>query len=215
MKIGITSFCGKPLLIGVAGPSCAGKTMLAQRLAGSLESLSPVVLCLDSYYADLSHLESAERDRRNFDSPAAMDSELLLQHMRALAEGRTIQKPVYDFSTHTRAQRREPITPGACVIVEGLFTLYWEQLREIFHTRVFVSVKDELALFRRQIRDTQERGRTPATVLAQYTETVRPMCERYILPTRRYADVIVHGSDPVGDIANAVMVHLKNEVGVS
>ena len=199
----------KPHILGVAGPSCSGKSEIARCLIKELSEMNPVILTLDSYYHDLSPLDPEERKHRNFDVPEALDHELLREQLMALANGSAIEKPVYDFATHTRSPQSERIVPGETVIIEGLFALYWEEIRELFHTSVFVNLHDHVCLSRRIERDTKERGRSRESVLSQYTETVRPMNEKYILPTKTFADIVVNGEDPLEQSTALIMAHIR------
>jgi len=198
-----------PHIIGVAGSSCSGKSEIARHLIKRFSEMNPVILNLDSYYLDLSPLDPAEREKRNFDVPEALDHELLREQLLALANGSAIEKPVYDFITHTRSPQTERIVPGQIVIVEGLFALYWEEIRNLFHTSVFVDLHDHVCLSRRIERDTIERGRSRESVLSQYTETVRPMNEKYILPTNTFADIVVNGEHPLEQSTALIMVHMR------
>ena len=197
-----------PHIIGVAGPSCSGKSEIARCLIKELSKMNPVILTLDSYYHDLSPLDPVEREARNFDVPGALDHELLREQLLALANGSAMEKPVYDFATHTRSPKPERIVPGETVIVEGLFALYWEEIRELFHTSVFVTLHEHVCLSRRIERDTKERGRSRESVLAQYNKTVRPMNEKYILPTKTFADIVVDGEDPLARSTALIMAHI-------
>ena len=190
----------KPYLIGVAGPSCAGKGTLAAHLVSRFNASTPdavgsvaAVLSLDSYYRSLSHLEASERARYNFDTPHAIDSDLLLQQVRQLREGRTVECPVYDFVAHTRARRSIEFAPRPFIVMEGLFALYWEELRALLGTKVYVDLGEELCLERRIERDVRERGRTRESALLQYQTTVAPMARRYVYPARAHADLLVSG----------------------
>jgi uridine kinase len=179
-------------LVGIAGPSCAGKTELARWLAARLAA---PVLNLDHYYIDLAHLPLEERARTNFDEPAAVDHEAILHDVAALARGEPVVAPLYDFTTHARARGGERIVPAGLVVVEGLFALYWAGLREHFFVKLFVDAPDELCLARRLGRDTRERGRTPQSVLEQFEATVKPGADRFIRPTRAYADLVLSGEE--------------------
>lgn len=194
-----------PYLIGIAGPSCAGKTELTRQLS---RLLTATVLPLDCYYRDLSHLPLEERARQNFDMPDALDHELFARHLADLSAGREIARPVYDFSIHSRTGSNEIVKPGPYIIVEGLFVLYWESVRSLLHTKAFVDLDDKTCLDRRILRDVKERGRTPESVILQFSETVRPMAEKYIRPTHTFADVVVCGSDPIEASVAAVMAHV-------
>jgi len=193
-------------LIGVAGPSGSGKSELSRRLAAAIGA--PVV-SLDSYYRDLTHLPLDERAATNFDEPASLEHELLLTQCQALFDGEAIDVPHYDFSCHTRVPGTQRVHPGETVIVEGLFTLYWKELRRMLHASVYVDLEDEACYARRLARDVRERGRTPESVEFQYFETVRPMAEQYIWPTRRHADLVVRG-DAVLEEAVASVLEFTN-----
>ena len=195
-------------LIGVAGPSGAGKSYLARHLAGRLHS---PVLSLDHYYRDLSHLSFDERASSNFDEPAALEHELLIEQVAELHEGRTIAVPTYDFSVHTRTSQTQVFQPAAFVIIEGLFTLHWEELRRLLGTSVYVEMADDVCLQRRTERDVHERGRTPESVIAQFRATVAPMAERYVKPTLRHADVVLPGSLPIDEGVARVLEHVMRQ----
>lgn len=197
---------GENYLIGVAGPSGAGKTYLAAHIAAKLDAS---VLALDRYYRDLSHLSMAQRASANFDAPEALDHELIVEHVARLRGNDVVNLPVYDFATHTRTVRVDPMHPTRVIIVEGLFALYWPGLRELLGTKVFVDMNDEVCLSRRQARDVRERGRTPDSVVEQYTTTVAPMAQRYIRPTIIDADIVVSGVEPIGESVSRVLEHYR------
>ncbi len=197
---------GKSYLIGIAGPSGAGKSYLAQQLS---ERLQAPVLPLDHYYRDLSHLPLEERARTNFDDPAALEHELLISQAAHLYEGRAIEIPTYDFLTHTRTPETQSFQPAPFVIIEGLFTLHWPELRRLLATRVFVDMTDDVCLQRRQERDVRERGRTPESVVEQFRATVAPMAERYLRPTQAHAQVVVFGTTPIEEEVERVLEHIR------
>lgn len=196
-------------LVGVAGPSCAGKTELSRHLAARLGA---VVLPLDCYYFDLSDRPLEERVRFNFDEPQALDHSLFLSHVSALKAGREIARPVYDFATHTRTKSVQPMLPSRFVVVEGLFVLYWEDVRSLFGTMVFVNLPDEPCLQRRIFRDVRERGRTPESVRRQFAETVQPMAAQYVHPTMAFADLTIPGDNPIQQSVDLVVEHIKKVV---
>jgi len=203
---------GTPHLIGIAGPSCSGKSELSRHLAHRLSEMRPVILPLDAYYHDLSSLDPGVREKQNFDLPEALDLHLFEDHLRSLAAGVGIEKPVYDFSTHTRSSQQERIYPGGLVIVEGLFILYWKEIRDLLHTSVFVFLRDHRCLSRRIERDIRERGRTREAVLAQYEDTVRPMNEHYVQPTKAFAQIVVNGEDPLDRSTAIIMDRMNLEI---
>lgn len=203
----------KPHLVGIAGPSCSGKSLLARRLAMTYEDRSSHVLSLDCYYRDLSHLDPEEREKRNFDAPDAIDVELFIEHLRTLLAGGEIEVPVYDFATHTRAPHTQRVAAAELLIVEGLFALHWEELRRILQTRVFVNIPEEMLLARRLERDVRQRGRSPEQVVAQYHATVKPMNERYVLPTSAFADFVVSGVEPVERLIATLKANIDRYFG--
>lgn len=193
-----------PICIGIAGPSCSGKTTVARRLAELLPG-EATIFGLDSYYSDLSHLPYQERKKFNFDEPAALEDGLLADHLAALSRGDAIRRPVYDFPTHTRvAGRFDDVVAGEFLIVEGLFTFHWPRVREIFHLKAFLAAPDPVCLERRKERDIRERGRTVAFVLEQFSSIVRPGNEHYIAPTRVYADLVLDGESPIEETARKI-----------
>jgi uridine kinase len=193
-------------IIAVAGPSCAGKTKLARILAHELRCS---VLQLDSYYRDLSALPPAKRAQVNFDSPVALDNELLIEQLHALSRGEAVERPRYDFATHTRVPERESFAVTAFLIVEGLFALYWPALRELASTKVFVDAPDEVCFRRRKLRDVEERGRTPESVIAQFSQTVQPMAALHVRPTAKYADLVLSGQQPLSRSVETVLKHVR------
>jgi uridine kinase len=198
----------KPYLIGIAGPSCAGKSYLSSALCEKLDAAA-AILRLDSYYRDLAHLALDERAHCNFDAPQALDSSLLIEHVGRLAQGGAIEKPLYDFKTHARTGLTERVEPGRFIIVEGLFALYWEEIRAALATKVFVDLGEEICLARRIERDMRERGRTRESVLQQFHTTVQPMARQYLHPTRQYADVVLTGNDEIGNEVRLVLSHIQ------
>jgi len=197
-------------LIGIAGPSGAGKSYLAWHLANRL---SVPVLALDHYYRDLSHLPLEQRAHSNFDEPAALEHELLIAHIADLHAGRTVYVPLYDFSLHTRSPVTRIFAPAPFVIVEGLFTLLWPELRRLLGTGVYVDMTDDVCLRRRQERDVGERGRTPESVLEQFRATVAPMADRYVRPTRVHAHVVLSGNAPIDEGVSRVLDHVRQQLG--
>ncbi len=193
-------------LIGIAGPSGSGKTELARALA---PLLGAPVISLDSYYRDLAHLPFEERAAWNFDDPASLDSGLLAAQLRLLVQSAEIERPVYDFARHIRRTEVERVRARDFAILEGLWTLHWPEVRDLLGTKVYIHAEDNVCLERRMTRDVRERGRSPESVIEQYEDTVRPMCELYILPQQNVADVVVSGTDPVAQSADLVLAHVE------
>ncbi|MGE3620812.1 MAG: uridine kinase [Acidimicrobiia bacterium] len=200
-------------LVGVAGGSGSGKTTVAQRMLERLPTALTLVR-LDSYYRDRSDLPLAERAAINYDHPDAFDWPLLLDHVRALRAGRSVEVPVYDFATYARAPRTTTAPAAPVVVVEGILVLYEPGLRDLFDLRVFVDTDADVRFIRRLERDIAQRGRTTDGVVAQYLETVRPSHLQFCEPTKRYADVIVpHGgmNEPALDVLFARLRELVAE----
>jgi uridine kinase len=181
-------------LIGISGPSCAGKTRLAVALNKALAPQGSALLSVDNYYRDLSDLPPERRAGVNFDAPEAIEHELLLEHLHRLYRGHPVETPTYDFTRHCRAPQRGLITPSRYVIVEGLLALHWEEMRALMALKVFVHVEEGVSFARRLQRDAAERGRSPESVRTQFSASVQPMYERYIAPTLAYADLALDGS---------------------
>jgi uridine kinase len=183
----------RPILIGIAGCSGSGKTTLARELAVQLEA---TLFPLDLYYRDLSQFPLDARDQQNFDHPDSLESELIVAHVRALAQGRPVQRPVYDFSRHTRvAGAFEPVLPSRFVLVEGILALHYAELWPLYDFSIYVDAPNKVCLNRRIYRDMRERGRTEQSVRAQFEATARPMAEMYVLPSQARATITVAGTD--------------------
>jgi uridine kinase len=196
----------EPFVIGVAGGSGSGKTTVTRRVIETVGSDGVAVLSQDNYYRDQSDIPFEARLKTNYDHPAAFDWALLREHVDALLAGVPIAMPEYDFTKHTRSDQTTRVLPGSVVVLEGFFALYDEQLRERMHLKVFVDADADVRFIRRLLRDTQERGRTPESVIQQYLDFVRPMHLSFVEPTKRYADVIIpHGgmNEPALDMLAA------------
>jgi uridine kinase len=178
-------------VIGVAGGTGSGKTSVARRIHESLHLGSAVFLDQDSYYRDLAHLTLEERTSVNFDHPHALDNELLTRHLSALVAGEAIEKPVYDFTRHTRASETVRMEPREVVLVEGILLFVDPALRELFDLKIFVDTEADIRFIRRMRRDMEERGRPLESVVEQYLNTVRPMHFEFVEPSKRYADIIL------------------------
>jgi uridine kinase len=179
------------VLIGVAGGSASGKTMVAERVTAELGSRKVAIIKQDSYYRDISHLPLEERRAQNFDHPDAFDRQLLHQHLRVLLEGGPIQMPVYDFRRHLRLKKTIPVTGCRIIMVEGILILDDPLLRALMDIKVYIDTDADVRLIRRIRRDVTARGRTLESVLDQYDRSVRPMHLQFVEPSKRYADVII------------------------
>lgn len=200
------------LLIAIAGPSGSGKSTIAQELRAGWSSGSMEILELDRYYRDLSHLPVEQRHRQNFDSPEAIESGLIVEHIDALLNGQDVQLPRYDFTSHTRETAVDTLSPPNVLVLEGLFALYWESLREKATLRVFVDVDSDICLARRLHRDVVQRSRDEASVVEQFHSHVEPMREQYVAPTRATAHVTVSGLAPLHETVEIIMSYLSEEM---
>lgn len=193
----------RPLVIGIAGGSCSGKTSVTHAIYDVFREHSVVVIQQDFYYKDQSHLTFEERLQTNYDHPLAFDNELLIEHLMNLLQQQPIDKPVYDYVQHTRSEEVIHVEPKDVIIVEGILVLEDKRLRDLMDIKLFVDTDSDLRIIRRIERDIKERGRTIDSVIEQYLTAVRPMHNLFIEPTKRYADVII----PEGG-ENAVAIDL-------
>ena len=193
----------RPHIIGIAGPSSSGKSELARHLVEKLPGTA--IVSLDSYYRGMEEIPLEARKKVNFDHPDALDWTLLHQHLLAMAAGKAIDEPVYSFADYARTGASRRIEPGRYAIVEGLFVLYWPELRAMLDTKVYVETDADVCFNRRLRRDVAERGRTPQSVCEQYERTVRPSAEWFVAPTRKFADLVVSGEEPLTQSTAAVV----------
>lgn len=182
----------KPLIIGIAGGTASGKTSISRHIKETYSDVTSVLIIRqDDYYKDQSDRPMEERVKTNYDHPDAFDNDLLLEQIKELIAGKTINKPTYDFLRHTRSDVTEICYPCDVLILEGLFVLEDPKIRDILDVKVFVDTAADIRFIRRLLRDVKERGRTMDSVVTQYTNTVRPMHESFIEPSKRYADIII------------------------
>jgi uridine kinase len=181
----------KPVVIGVAGGSGSGKTSVTKAIYESFKGHSITMIQQDYYYKDQSELPFEERLKTNYDHPLAFDNDLLIEHIKTLLRYEPIEKPVYDYSLHTRSKEIIDVEPKDVIILEGILVLEDERLRNLMDIKLFVDTDADIRIIRRLSRDIKERGRTLDSVIDQYTNVVRPMHNQFIEPTKRYADVII------------------------
>jgi uridine kinase len=189
-------------LIGIGGGTGAGKSSLARRLVAHLGDA--VLLALDAYYHDRSGVSESARSLLNFDDPRAIDIERVLVDLDRLAAGDPIDRPIYSFVSHTRVAT-ERVAPASVILVDGLWSLWWPELRARFTLKVYVDAPGDVRLARRLRRDVAERGRDFDSVIAQYFQTVRPMHDRYVEPTRIFADLVLSHPGTLEDGVAAIM----------
>lgn len=179
------------LVIGIAGGTGSGKTTVAHRIVNRIGTKHVALISQDSYYKHQPHLTKEERAGVNYDHPDSFDNELLIQHLHQLRQGKQVQVPVYSFSEHLRTTDTILLEPKPVVVLEGILVLADEPLRKEMDIKVFVDTDADVRVLRRISRDLRERGRSFESVFAQYLDTVKPMHEAFIEPSKRYADLIV------------------------
>jgi uridine kinase len=180
-----------PLVIGIAGGTGSGKTTVANVILARVGADQIAYLPHDAYYKDLSDLPPAQRTMINFDHPNSLDTDLMIEHVRQLKAGQTINLPIYDFKHHNRTDQVKCIEPKPVIVVEGILIFVDPVLRELFDVKIFVDTDSDIRFIRRLQRDIIERGRTTESVINQYLSTVRPMHLEFVEPSKRYADVII------------------------
>lgn len=178
-------------MIGVAGGSGSGKTTVVRRIVDSLGSEHVTLLDHDRYYRDRNDLRLEERAALNYDHPDSLETDLLVQHVRALKAGTAVEAPRYDFTRHARLTEKDTLEPRRALIVEGILIFTDAALRDLMDIKVFVDTDSDTRFIRRLQRDVAERGRTMESVIDQYQSTVKPMHREFVEPSKRYADVII------------------------
>ncbi|HEY0874736.1 MAG TPA: uridine kinase [Vicinamibacterales bacterium] len=181
----------KPFVIGVAGGSGSGKTTVVRRIVESLGDDQVSLIEHDRYYRPRDDLRLEERAALNYDHPDSLETDLLVQHVKALREGRPVEVPIYDFARHARESGTTTVPPRRAIIVEGILIFTDPDLRRLMDVKVFVDADDDTRFIRRLQRDISERGRTVASVIDQYLGTVKPMHLEFVEPSKRYADIII------------------------
>jgi len=181
----------KAIIIGVTGGTASGKTTVSSAILERVKSDRIAYIQHDSYYRDLSHLPLEERRKLNFDHPDALETELLVDHLRQLLAGQSIRVPIYDFATYRRSEETRRVEPRRVILVEGILILVDKKLREMMDVKLYVDTDADLRFIRRLQRDTHDRGRPVDSVIDQYLTTVRPMHLEFVEPSKRYADIII------------------------
>ena len=200
------------LVIGIAGGTGSGKTTLLKRLVEHFSG-RVTVLSHDNYYKCRDDLSFEERCKLNYDEPDAMDTSLMVYHLEQLRRGEAVECPVYDFAAHNRSKETVCLTPRPVIIVEGILIFENKPLRELMDIKIFVDTDADIRLCRRIKRDVNKRGRSLESVLEQYQATVKPMHEKYVEPSKKYADVVVPigGKNPVA--LDMIIGHIQRHLG--
>jgi uridine kinase len=205
------------ILIGIAGGSGSGKTLVARNIVRDLGSDRVVIIDQDSYYRDLEDIPFRVRESRNFDHPDAFDSELLRQHIHDLLAGRPVAQPIYDYSEHRRLAETRDIGEHLIIVLEGILIFTDPELRELMDIKLFIDADADVRFIRRLRRDLVERGRSVDSIIRQYEESVRPMHMQFVEPSKRWADVIIPegGHNKVAiDLVKTKVRALLRELGV-
>ena len=179
------------IVIGIAGGTASGKSAIAKHLVSHFKDNLCATIKVDSYYHDLKHLSMQEREKTNFDSPESIDFNLLLDHITKLRNNNPIKVPVYDYKTHTRSSDYSEVYSQKIIIIEGLYALYNNLVKDIFNIKVFVDTNESIRLERRIKRDIKKRQRTYESVVKQFNSMVTPMHNQYVEPTKSHADMII------------------------
>lgn len=181
----------KPILIGITGGTGSGKTTVAEAVYNAFPNNTITMIMQDSYYKDQSHITFEERLKTNYDHPNAIDTLCLIDHLKKLMSGNSVDMPIYDFTLHTRKDETVKVEPTDIIIVEGILVLDDITLRNLLDVKIYVDTDADIRILRRMMRDINERGRSIESVVNQYLQVVRPMHEQFTEPTKRYADIII------------------------
>jgi uridine kinase len=195
----------KVIVIGIAGGTGSGKSTMIKKIKETFHD-EVTMLSHDFYYKQHNNLTFEERKKLNYDHPNAFDTDLMINHVRELKEGKTIERPVYDFTIHNRVDEKVLVRPAKVVVVEGILIFENKELLDLFDIRVFIDTDADVRIIRRIIRDVNQRGRTLESVIDQYLTTVKPMHEQFVEPSKKYADIII----PEGGY-NTVALEMLNE----
>lgn len=186
------------MIIGICGGTGSGKTTIARAIVDAVGASNVVLVEQDSYYRNLADMPLDERHQANFDHPDSLDSDMLVNHLLRLKQGRSVEMPLYDFKTHTRSDKIELIEPKPVVLVEGILIFSEPRVLDLLDVRVFVDTPDDVRLIRRLKRDFSERGRSYERTMEQYERTIRPMHFEFVEPSKRHADIIIPEGSQTG-----------------
>ena len=194
----------RSIFLGIAGGTGSGKTFIVDNLLSIYNSNNINVINLDSYYKDLSHMGHQDRVKQNFDHPDSIDIDLIISHLKQISDGNDVDIPIYDFSNHIRLETTKTISQSNVIIVEGIFALHYMQLRKLYTLNVFIETSEDIRFQRRLSRDTKERGRTIGSIKDQFKSTVLPMHEKFIGPSKQFADLIIDGNSNIINIIRSI-----------
>lgn len=198
-------------IIGIAGGTSSGKTTIAKKIFEKSKKHGSVsIIKFDDYYNDLTSIPMEDRKKINYDHPDSYDTKLFVSQMNDLLDGKSIQKPLYDFVSHNRSQNTELVTPSDVIIVEGILLFAIKEVRDLFNIKIYVETPDDIRFIRRLKRDTADRGRSTENVINQYLSTVRPMHMMFVEPSKVYADLIVPEGGENTVAVNLIVTNIVN-----
>ncbi len=198
------------IVIAIAGGTGSGKTFLTNNLKKKYLKEEILILHQDSYYHDISHLKYHERCKQNFDHPNAIDIDLIKKHLKKLRNGQIVEIPSYDFKSHLRLNKTKKTRKHKIIIMEGILMLHYQKLHKFYSLKIFIESPEDLRINRRIKRDMKFRGRTYESIQLQYKNTVKPMHDKFVIPSKKYADMIIGGSDKID---NSVKI-IKNKIDI-
>jgi|TARA_B100000809_G_scaffold176873_1_gene174334 uridine kinase len=197
------------LIVGIAGGSCSGKTTLVEQVVATIGTGNIEVLNHDAYYRHRPELTLAERNQVNYDHPDALETELAIEHLEKLCSGTRAPLPIYDFSAHLRSTEVRWLTPTPVLVIEGILVLHQPELRAFMDLKVFVDADPDVRALRRMERDQRERGRTMESVQQQFLESVKPMHDCYVDPSRNHADLVIPNNRPNPEVLRTLEARLR------
>jgi len=202
----------KSWVLGLCGGTCSGKSTLSKRVLQILGDVSVAEICFDSYYRPLDHLSLEDRKKINFDHPDSLDVELFTQQLAALRAGRGVDQPLYDFERHTRGEETRRIVAAPFVLADGILLLSFPAIRNLLDFTVFLDVPEAQRLERRVGRDQVERGRSEASIRAQFESTVAPMHRQFVQPSAEHADIVLDGTRPIDALAQELAARVRERL---
>tara|TARA_B100000945_G_scaffold216806_1_gene174914 strand:+ start:1024 stop:1641 length:618 start_codon:yes stop_codon:yes gene_type:complete len=202
----------RPFLVGIAGGSGSGKTTLANEISSNYDQKKVAIIEQDSYYINIPVINLKQKKKFNFDHPSAIDITLFEKDLKSLLEGKTINVPLYDFKTHSRLKEYRQLKPHHIIVVEGILVLHYPQIRELFSLKIFVDTPEDLRFNRRQKRDINERGRNEENIIEQYVNSVRPMHDKFVEPSKYFADEIILGENRPDEIIASIIKKIKSKI---
>ncbi len=200
------------LMIGIAGGTGSGKSTLTERIKEYFGQ-NVTVLMHDNYYKAHDDMTYEERTHLNYDHPNAFDTDLMIEHVKALRAGETITCPVYDFSAHNRSRETITICPNKVMIIEGILIFECKELTDLLDIKIFVDTDADVRILRRILRDVEDRGRSLNSVITQYLNTVKPMHEQFVEPSKKHADIIVPEGGQNRVALEMIMQRIQNHIG--